>query len=357
MSWRQSCQSKEMDSVNSATSAAGPLAKRPLRETGEVLFICYRASMVRAWPKVTAKRVCRESICMEAWSNRMSEFKFACPVCGQHLTASPGNSGAAIECPTCFRAIVVPQAPASGESKLIMSAVQAGKPKTVVSGPLAAPTRTASRQLWGYAAGFLVAGTVCALGFAFFGEKLWSTRKKEVEESQVRFEEKLKNPKVPAWTLDPSAAIMSRRPLSGMINGQPFTCDRAVLRGTNLVFRQGSGSPPELAITISLLQAVTNALQVRVASTDPPPVPQVVVRSKNENGQAVNKIYKSGCLITLVLDAPVSNIISGKVYVAVPDESQSFVAGTFSADILHTQAPRRGQRAAGKRQGLRVETR
>ena len=34
MSCRQSRQSKEMDSVNWATSAAGPPAKRPLRETG-----------------------------------------------------------------------------------------------------------------------------------------------------------------------------------------------------------------------------------------------------------------------------------------------------------------------------------
>jgi hypothetical protein len=32
-------QSKEMDSVNSATSAAGPLVNRPLRETGDFLLI------------------------------------------------------------------------------------------------------------------------------------------------------------------------------------------------------------------------------------------------------------------------------------------------------------------------------
>ena len=35
MSCFQSRQSKEMDSVNWATSAAGPLAKRPLRDTGD----------------------------------------------------------------------------------------------------------------------------------------------------------------------------------------------------------------------------------------------------------------------------------------------------------------------------------
>ncbi len=41
-SCRQSLQSKEIDSVNCATSAAGPLAKRPLREMGEVFFMRFK---------------------------------------------------------------------------------------------------------------------------------------------------------------------------------------------------------------------------------------------------------------------------------------------------------------------------
>jgi hypothetical protein len=39
MSCFHSRQSKEMDSVNCATSAAGPLANRPLRETGDFWFV------------------------------------------------------------------------------------------------------------------------------------------------------------------------------------------------------------------------------------------------------------------------------------------------------------------------------
>src|SRR5882724_9401280 len=59
----------------------------------------------------------------------MSEFKFACPVCGQHLTADSSTSGGQLECPTCFQKIVVPQAPASADSKFILSASQVGKPR------------------------------------------------------------------------------------------------------------------------------------------------------------------------------------------------------------------------------------
>src|ERR1051326_243213 len=61
----------------------------------------------------------------------MSEFKFACPVCGQHITADSGNSGGQIECPTCFQKIVVPQAPANPDPKFILSAAQVGKPRPV----------------------------------------------------------------------------------------------------------------------------------------------------------------------------------------------------------------------------------
>src|SRR5437867_5613902 len=61
----------------------------------------------------------------------MSEFKFACPVCGQHITADSSTSGTQLDCPTCFQKLIVPQAPASGDSKLIVTAAQVGKPRPV----------------------------------------------------------------------------------------------------------------------------------------------------------------------------------------------------------------------------------
>jgi len=45
-------QSKEMDSVNCATSAAGPAAKRPLRETGD--FFAHSCCLI----KTTVGRGC-----------------------------------------------------------------------------------------------------------------------------------------------------------------------------------------------------------------------------------------------------------------------------------------------------------
>src|SRR5690349_15532332 len=59
----------------------------------------------------------------------MSEFKFACPVCGQHITADSRAAGTHLECPTCFQKIVVPQAPSGEDTKFILSAAKVTQPR------------------------------------------------------------------------------------------------------------------------------------------------------------------------------------------------------------------------------------
>ncbi len=79
----------------------------------------------------------------------MSEFKFACPVCGQHITADSNAAGSQLECPTCFRKIVVPQAPSSAGRKFILSAAEADKPRlptTAAAQPEAAPASRGMRD-------------------------------------------------------------------------------------------------------------------------------------------------------------------------------------------------------------------
>ncbi len=51
----------------------------------------------------------------------MSEFKFACPVCGQHMRCDTSQAGTVMECPTCFQKITAPQAPADSDQKFILT--------------------------------------------------------------------------------------------------------------------------------------------------------------------------------------------------------------------------------------------
>ncbi|HEY1717830.1 MAG TPA: hypothetical protein VGH42_05980 [Verrucomicrobiae bacterium] len=41
----------------------------------------------------------------------MSEFKFSCPRCDQHLECDAQHSGRQIQCPKCDHLIVIPSAP------------------------------------------------------------------------------------------------------------------------------------------------------------------------------------------------------------------------------------------------------
>src|SRR6185312_4735901 len=59
----------------------------------------------------------------------MSEFKFACPICGQHITADSKDAGSQIACPTCYRKIIVPSAPTLADPKFVLSASEANKPR------------------------------------------------------------------------------------------------------------------------------------------------------------------------------------------------------------------------------------
>src|SRR5208282_4234653 len=57
----------------------------------------------------------------------MSEFKFACPVCGQHMKCDSSQAGTIMECPTCFQKITAPQAPSSEDQKFIITGTKKGE--------------------------------------------------------------------------------------------------------------------------------------------------------------------------------------------------------------------------------------
>ena len=67
----------------------------------------------------------------------MSEFKYACPVCGQHMMCDSSQAGTVMECPTCFQKITAPQVLASEDQKLILAGTKVGErsaPKVIGGG-------------------------------------------------------------------------------------------------------------------------------------------------------------------------------------------------------------------------------
>src|SRR5208337_2840965 len=73
----------------------------------------------------------------------MSEFKYACPVCGQHIKCDSTQAGTTMECPTCFQKIIVPQAPASNDQKFILHGTKVGAERPLPAAVVNAPAATA----------------------------------------------------------------------------------------------------------------------------------------------------------------------------------------------------------------------
>jgi hypothetical protein len=280
----------------------------------------------------------------------MSEFKFACPVCGQHITADSRLSGKRLECPTCFRKIIVPQAPADLDSKLILSASQADKPRPPQSNPeLAVPfTRSPRRNVFSVGV-IVVLFAGAAAGAYLLRDRIFRPTEPEAQASAKRRPSSKSVYPVPtnvSWSLNLANQKFPDAVAAGQIRGSGFQCERAVLQGGNLSLRQGKTWPPDLGISIALFAKQGEELSgksVEVSADRQPPVPRVVLRWKDENGQPLSHNFQSGNALKLQFGEAASGRMPGRIYLCFPDDSKSVVAGAFDAEIRKPSPPKSKQ--------------
>lgn len=284
----------------------------------------------------------------------MSEFKFACPVCGQHITADSDSSGKPLECPTCFRQIIVPQAPSSATTKFILSATQANKPRP------AAPEQTeggqAAQQKPSRSSGpvlLAVVVLVCAAGAAayFFRDKLPFKTSPHAQTTNATIS-RIPPPPPPAisypiptnivWSLSLTNVEIPDEVAKGAIHGSGFVCERATLQGGSLSLRQGKNWPPDLAVNIVFFAKLGEELSQKTIEITPdraPPIPKVSIRWK-EGQKGMFQNIPPGYALKIVFGEAANGRMPGRLYIALPDEEKSFVAGTFDAVIQKLTPPR-----------------
>ena len=278
----------------------------------------------------------------------MSEFKFACPVCGQHITCDAAAAGSQMNCPTCFRKIVVPRAPESGGGKLILTASEAGaRPPTTIATSIGAVARPArSFPVAAVLLGLFLAGL--ATGAVVFREKLLRGRKTvsaPLPASSFAGDNappKLKPAPDPNWTLNLAGTKISDATVTGRINGQSFSLDRVTVQGGTLNFRQGPKWPPDLGATVALhaRQAEDLAGQtVTIESTMLNP-PKLILRWKDAQGQPVNRTIREGYALRVEFERPTNGRLPGRIFFAAPDDGYSWISGTFLAEIRKVPPPK-----------------
>jgi len=282
----------------------------------------------------------------------MSEFKFACPVCGQHITADASASGTPLECPTCFQILIVPHAPEFGDRKLVLTAAKAtsakkpSSPATVREGPKSALEHFKGTLIpislllaTGGVALFLWHGEINTLANKLADR---ATRSPAKAPTPAGFHSSYPVPDNVVWSLNPTNATIPGGEVVGSIHGHGFRCERAVLKGDRLSLRQGAAGPPDLGFTVTIPAKRAEELSgkaILVSPSAPASAPRVVLRWKDDRLEPVTQHFHSGYAMKLMFGRIADGKIYGRIYIALPDDQKSFAAGNFEAEVTRPNDP------------------
>ena len=281
----------------------------------------------------------------------MSEFKYACPVCGQHMKCDSSQSGTVMECPTCFQKITAPQAPATDDPKFIITGTKVGErpiPAAVAdsgAAPTPAPQENSSLPVIVFIV--LLCAAAVAL-FAFHGRIFKSTDGQGVPETSPS-QKPVKPPPSPkpvvvappandaSWMLELAAAPIPDSTAAGRIHGRDYICDRAILQGGALTLRGAT----DLGATINFGGVLPEALagqSINVA-TNAEKAARVILRWK-EGNLSLRENFTNGYALRIEFGLLAGNRMPGKVYLCTPDLEKSYLTGNFNAEIRKPRPPR-----------------
>jgi len=273
----------------------------------------------------------------------MSEFKYACPVCGQHIKCDSSQSGSVMECPTCFQKITAPQAPAEGSQKFILSGKKVGdRPAVPVPSGAETPLRP-PRPGFPVAALALVVllVAVAAAGFLFRDRLFQGGKPRPVVASAPPTNSAPAEPLVPAphasdtnWLLNLAGANIPDTQSAGRIHGQDFLAEHAVLQNGTLNLREGAKGPVEFGLTINFSGVAADVLAGKTINitTNAALAARVTLHWK-ENGQVQKDTFTTGYALRMEFGILANDHIAGRIYFCAPDDTKSYVTGNFVAEV------------------------
>jgi hypothetical protein len=141
------------------------------------------------------------------------------------------------------------------------------------------------------------------------------------------------------WTTDLDKMKIPNRPASGKLLGQDFKVEGVKLQGGVLTLRQGKDFFPDMAVLIFLQlrpgdDVAGKTFEIPAADTPDPQRPHIHLQrrppgEKLPKGQA----FVTGYAMKLAFGKEALGRVPARIYLCVPDETKSVVAGTFSVDL------------------------
>jgi hypothetical protein len=268
----------------------------------------------------------------------MSEFKFACPVCGQHITCDPNKSGTQLDCPTCFQKLIVPDAPQGDVTKLILNASLAQSRPRPQGGAMTDTHAGRPACARRFPVGIIVL-LFCAVGalFVFRGQIFKGSSQDDSSNPSLSA-----TTNDPAWKLDLAGVTIPDMPVAGRISGRVFNSQHATLKGGVLMFRQGQNESLDLGLRITLFVREHGELAGKSINieTNHTRAPNVVFGWKDDPQQPLVIETPPDYALRLQFGAVADGRLPGKIYFCARDEAKSWVTGTFEAEILKAPPPK-----------------
>jgi hypothetical protein len=147
-------------------------------------------------------------------------------------------------------------------------------------------------------------------------------------------------PAAAGWTQQVKEMRFPAAPAAGQLGGRPFTHQAAELSrvgGRFLTLRQGEEFNPDLQVRIALSAAKDENFSGKTFEVAPDGGPSplsVSLTRKVADGQIPEtKSYEEKVSLRLEFGAEDGGKLPGKIYLCLPDESKSYVAGTFTAAL------------------------
>jgi DNA-directed RNA polymerase subunit RPC12/RpoP len=273
----------------------------------------------------------------------MSEFKYACPICGQHIKCDSSQAGSTMICPTCFQKIIVPQAPASDDQKLILAGTKAGE-RHPARDPEANPYAASAAKGFPGAVVVLVillfVGVVAA--FVYRGT-IFRTQPRGSATPKMSSTSNAASAKPPVvapmaddtnWMLNLAGVAIPDSTAAGRIHGQDFIIEHASFYNGSLILRAGAHGPVTSGITINFSGAAPEALAGKslniLADTNKSARVSLHWQDDADTGR---DSFQDSYALRLQFGSLTNNRLPGRIYLCTPDPQKSYLMGTFTADV------------------------
>ncbi len=320
----------------------------------------------------------------------MSEFNFSCPACGRNISYDTAQAGTAMACPLCNASITVPDISAHPDipppwtghngttaqrtSRLAVASLVCslssfftciGWLPGIICGHLAKTRMRRNSSLKGQGlatAGLAIGYLALALEAGTVGVKLWqfstamkhgfenarqelktnslivthiqtpaaSSNTQRVEPTMAVAVVATNPPAEPApseWTSDPANSPFPDHQVSGRLHGIDFNFRTALLRRGSLLIRGPNGMVVEVFRLSNSIEDQTYAIEPSDGGDANPRVRM----TWNEGDGVMTATYAKGYGMKLQINQAHGQTVSAKIYLCFPDDSKSWVAGTFQA--------------------------